>query len=539
MTRLNSKFFLGVVLLVLSVSFAGASGDDEAAAAGAPDVLRFSAYIGTPDAEAHISEWPSQIAIMEAAEAYMGMEIEMEWDLMPPADMRDREAVYLASGDFHDVFAPGSVESQKNLGALGQIINLLDYEDQLVNYKAWLGNENDNLTRAGFDTGEIWGFAYGQASPNDGSQWVWAARLDKFQEHDITPPETLDDQRDVLAQFKALYPQSYPMDSYVTANWYSLPRLMMLANRVDWGIYYDGNKYVYGPIESEKKFRQALEYMNVLYEEGLVQPEFFSQPPDDLSAKALEGRTFIVPNQFALNVVNRFMSDDHPDVVWGNIPRPRAFDGQPGWKPNINKKGNNFIRVNAALNAEFEYPELLVKLIDYAFSPEVIDFANWGIPGTTYNVDSDGKKTWAPLITDLTGQDRSLKLAEYGAIGSGYGYPRLANPTVLDWGARGPLWETALVYGGGQYFVPESVFAFSALYDGAPRPHEYRPIVQLSVDELATEREIITAVNTVVEEGALKLITGTRTFDEWDSFIQEIRDAGDFQSVVDTYNSYL
>ena len=90
----------------------------------------------------------------------MGMPIEIEWVLLPPGDHRDRQAVYLASGDLHDVFsASGNVETINNLGELGQIINILDYEDELLYYKEWLGTENYNLERAGFDTGKVWGFA--------------------------------------------------------------------------------------------------------------------------------------------------------------------------------------------------------------------------------------------------------------------------------------------------------------------------------------------------------------------------------------------
>ena len=140
MTKLNKHMALGVTLLCLSALIAGASASEEMAE-GMPEVLRFSSYMGEPGAEVHIAEWPSQMAIVAAAEKYMGMPIEIEWELLPPGDHRDRQAVYLASGDLHDVFsAGGNVETINNLGELGQIINILDYEDELLNYKVWLRN---------------------------------------------------------------------------------------------------------------------------------------------------------------------------------------------------------------------------------------------------------------------------------------------------------------------------------------------------------------------------------------------------------------
>lgn len=539
MTKLNKHMVLGVTFLCLSALIAGASASEEMAE-GMPEVLQFSSYMGEPGAEAHISEWPSQMAIVAAAEKYLGMPIEIEWVLLPPGDHRDRQAVYLASGDLHDVFsASGNVETINNLGELGQIINILDYEDELLYYKKWLGTENYNLERAGFDTGKVWGFAYGQASPDEGSQWVWAARMDTYETHDLQVPETLDELYDVLAALKGLYPDSYPMESYVAPQWYGIPRVIMLINRVDFGVYYDGSKYIYGPIDQEERFRQSIEYVARLYEEGLLQPEFFTQNPDDLPAKSLQDRTFMIPNQFALNVSNRHNNPEYPEVVWGVMPRPKGFDGQPGWKPNINKKGNNFIRVNAHINADFEHPALLVKLLDFAFSQEVIDYANWGIEGETYTVDSNGKKSWAPVIMDLTGADRSIKLAEWGAIGSGFGYPMLSLPTILDWEPRGQLWETPVAYGGGEFFKPASVFAWSDEFDGAPRAHEYAPPINLTQDELATVREIQGAVDTAVEEGMTKLITGQMSFDDWDAYIQGVKDTADYQRVVDIYNAHL
>ena len=195
--------------------------------------------------------------------------------------------------------------------------------------------------------------------------------------------------------------------------------------------------------------------------------------------------------------------------------------------------------MNAHINADFEHPALLVKLLDFAFSQEVIDYANWGIEGETYTVDSNGKKSWAPVIMDLTGADRSIKLAEWGAIGSGFGYPMLSLPTILDWEPRGQLWETPVAYGGGEFFKPASVFAWSDEFDGAPRAHEYAPPINLTQDELATVREIRGAVDTAVEEGMTKLITGQMSFDDWDAYIQGVKDTADYQRVVDIHNAHL
>ena len=52
-------------------------------------------------------------------------------------------------------------------------------------------------------------------------------------------------------------------------------------------------------------------------------------------------------------------------------------------------------------------------------------------------------------------------------------------------------------------------------------------------------REIQGAVDTAVEEGMTKLITGQMSFDDWDAYIQGVKDTADYQRVVDIHNAHL
>lgn len=67
----------------------------------------------------------------------------------------------------------------------------------------------------------------------------------------------------------------------------------------------------------------------------------------------------------------------------------------------------------------------------------------------------------------------------------------------------------------------------------------YYDKVTLSTDENEEYANIITAVDTYVDEQRAKFITGDRSLDEWDAFIEEVQGMGDIQKALDIKNSKL
>ena len=63
--------------------------------------------------------------------------------------------------------------------------------------------------------------------------------------------------------------------------------------------------------------------------------------------------------------------------------------------------------------------------------------------------------------------------------------------------------------------------------------------VTLSTDENEEYANIMTAVTTYAEEQTAKFISGARSLDEWDAFIEELQDMGDIQKALDIKNSKL
>ena len=135
-------------------------------------------------------------------------------------------------------------------------------------------------------------------------------------------------------QLKELYPDSYPMGSYVGASWYSVAKVIFMINRTSQALYYNGSEFVLGPIHDEDRYRASLEYLNRLYEEGLLDPEFFTQTGDQSKEKTVNGTYFFVPNHFAGNILRFNTNEVYPGsgVGLGSAPErvgwPRRMDSR-------------------------------------------------------------------------------------------------------------------------------------------------------------------------------------------------------------------
>ncbi len=534
MRRILSIILVLCLCVGLSAAFAEGGEYDE--------TLSFTAYIQKQgDDSFPMVEWPSYQAMLKATEDYMGMNIDIQYTMLPGAEFNERMNIYIASGDLHDVFATGgNWDLVDDLAEGGQIVNLLDYEDQLVNLLPRLEDNNGLKIAQGYEDG-IWGFPYFQHASLAGSQYVWMIRVDTLEKHNLTVPSTMDELYELLVELKKLYPDSYPMESFSASRGYGIPYVIMCSFCVGDSVYYDGEKYAYGPIDYEDRFKAAIEYVRRLYAEGLLQPEFFTQTADALPLKAMNDQTFTIPNNFTLEVSKSYMSDEYPDVVWGIMPIPSGIEGEAPWKIGTNKTGFSYQYPSLVINSEAENIDKLVKLIDYEYSDEIIDISNWGILGESYEIGEDGSKGWTEEVLAFTGAERSKKVSEWGVIGSGYGYPNPLPCWTLDWDARGALWESLPAWDGEAFTKPKDIVGFYGESGSVPMPNDVRPSLAtpLTDEEKEFVNGVITACDTAMEEGMIQLISGTKSMDEWDQYIDGIRAMGDIEEVVNIYNRHL
>ena len=152
-----------------------------------------------------------------------------------------------------------------------------------------------------------------------------------------------------------------------------------------------------------------LEYLHTLSSEGLLDPEWMTDTSDQFYTKYLTGRNFISSYIYGSPFSETLNFNEEYDVEWGMINMPATLDGEPGYRASEHEIGQTLSTgFSIVVNAATEYPELVVKMIDYQYSDEIVDLTNWGIEGLTYTVDENGEKDY---VDEIKNADSALRKA--------------------------------------------------------------------------------------------------------------------------------
>ena len=157
----------------------------------------------------------------------------------------------------------------------------------------------------------------------------------------------------------------------------------------------DGNvSYAYADSEN---YREYLEYLNGLYEEGLIDPEFTTWDRDKVIDIISQDKTGVA---FDFSWAMSMMYSNVLPYYDGTAKT--AFVGVP---PLSGKNegfyvGRNSLSGMFGVNTNSSQIELAVKFLDYAMSPHCQDYYQWGIEGESYTVGPDGSRAYTEKGND-------------------------------------------------------------------------------------------------------------------------------------------
>ena len=293
--------------------------------------------------------------------------------------------------------------------------------------------------------------------------------------------------------------------------------------------YYDGTEFKYGPLSDD--YKQALQYLNKIYTEGLISPDYFTYTTDMGNADLESGTACILPS--AWEGYPGAWADERPEDEWVAVPLPTS-DAYPDEAWQFEREFTSEYEFNPrysmVISAQSPIADELVKFVDAQYDEDVINLLNWGIEGETYEM-KDGKKS---LIVTKD------QYAEYGMPVSGSMRSGIfPQPQDMDlW--RIEISEPAPIYWNGEIVTDKLVaFSSSVMNESNTTPRDGQPNPSISADESSEYANIMTPVETYEKEQKVKFIKGDRSFDEWDSYIEEINKMGDIQAAMDIYNSKI
>ena len=248
-------------------------------------------------------------------------------------------------------------------------------------------------------------------------------------------------------------------------------------------LFDDKNQEVYF-VPTSDAYKYMLEWLNTFYEEGMIDPEVFTQNNDEYKAKLAEGRIFL-----------KKAADD---------PESASFAGIEGdfypETPIHSEISEPFVQIGAsyqtdigAVSAYTEYPEVCVLLLDYLFTEEGTKVARFGQEGKDYAVTSND-----PWIIESTVEGHGLGQGYTPVLTSRWVRDDMVQPAATEMGRKLNEW-------GAEY----GVMAF-------------QNYLKFTDEETETINVIGTDLGLYTDDYFVGFVTGEYDIEtEWDAYVEK------------------
>lgn len=432
--------------------------------------------------------------------------ITVDWQLVDYNNYADSVGPMLTTGavDADIVLLPDQDPNQTYIKS-GMFVALDNYFSVMPNFSKWLDANPVIKAELTAEDGHIY-YVPGTNVGKDyqpvlmyNQKWLDAAGMEA--------PETLDDFVTLLRYFKdndmngnGKTDDEIPMS--IMADY--LPYMFGPAFGLDivsgFQADADGN-VVYAYADSEN-FKAYLEFLNGLYAEGLLEVEYTSLDRDQVIERISNDLTGVAfdfswaMSMMYSNVLPYY--DGTADTAFVGAA-PLSSADYKGFYVGRVELGNMF-----GVNASSSKVELACKFLDYAMSEPCQEMYQWGIEGESYTVDASGNKSYTEQASDndwlqQLGINPSFVFPAQQSVVS-------TDALVADWHAECNAWQE-------QFVVDPWPFIYS------------------TADESEVINTYMVDIETYVNENATAFITGTKSLDNFDSYIEGL-DALKLQEVL-------
>ncbi|MGE5549775.1 MAG: extracellular solute-binding protein [Bacteroidota bacterium] len=294
------------------------------------------------------------------------------------------------------------------------------------------------------------------------------------------------------------------------------------------GLQQQNGKVVFSPITPE--YKAALTWINKLYAEGLIDPDFAITDRNGFQAKVLAdrvGATFGNAGSGITYFMTNMVGKEPKSFRMEGVPYPKA----PGSKPYSfdNSVINLATGSGLAITTACKNPIAAIKFLDYGFSKEGHMLFNFGVEGLTYKMVK-GYPTYTEMITkNRQGLNITQALGLY-VYGTNWmtdqdgryfeQYQKIPVPGVQGT----PAWDAIQIW-------TKSMDTSRILPSVNPRPEEVQAISAK-----------LTEISTYVLEMYYKFIMGTAKLSEFDAYVAQVKKMGIddvvkvYQAALDRYN---
>lgn len=369
--------------------------------------------------------------------------------------------------------------------------NLLDWFDKYPELRKQMTTVEGNI--GGFPK-----FYQESSDVNEGA----LIRQDWLEELGLESPKTYDDLHNVLTQFKekknASAPLVIPTNTGVQGD---------LLNGYNIGNYYQVDGEVrFGPMQPE--FKEYLTMMNQWYNEGLLSDSFLTSQAEVLMdfSTILSGDTGVWCGNGTQSITQllSMASESQPDMRITGMTNVTK-DGKTA---HVGNESQILDSIMWSITTECSDPAAIAQYVDYLYSDAGILLANYGVEGETFNY-VDGKPVLTELVTNNPDYSYNLALNIFTCD------RQTPVPFIIDeQKARNDYSEDQM----------NAVEVWSNATDGLyniPRQG-----VNMTTEEQEEYNGIYSDIDTYMDETISKFVVGDLSLDQFDSFVQQLKDMG-------------
>jgi len=430
--------------------------------------------------------------------------IEIDWIHGSGANGVEAFNLLMASGQLPDMVVYNAMNSEgPKYGQLGAFADLSKYIDEYApNFKKILDENPDVKRLITTADGQIFHFPQLNLSEYLLVQMFPQVRQDWLEKLGLPEPVTTDDWYNMLKAFKEQDPNGNNKTDevpFVSVSLLNMMRTFGPAFGTDWEFYVDNGKVKFGPNEPE--YKDALQYLNKLYSEGLIDPnylvdtefKFLTEKVTTDRAGAWAGWSGSYMTSFT------DLMKDHPTFeVTGTVP-PKGPNGHQrfgyhGWPVGS---------VGIAISAKSNHIVEAVKWLDFQYSEEGIMLNNFGVEGVSYEM-VDGYPKFADVVFNspdgLSSTESLLNFTIGGGMWATVTDQRYQEQYDIEKAVDAKNKVTALI----DYNVALPPFTFTAEQNDI--------IVPLLAD-----------IRTFRDEYANAYVMGNRSFDTYDEFTAQLK----------------
>ena len=451
---------------------------------------------------------PSYDALAEAT----GVNIDFE--MLAETTYEETLNLRMASQDYPDIFSQSVASYQQKLEKAIEEDILIDFNDYLEYAPDWadLLSRNDtyreNITNSDGSIAQIVNCTLGKTTQMGllRGDWLDALNLDS--------PTTLEELTDVLKAFK---------DEYGTTN--ALLINSDLDSAAEFGFNFSAQGFkmlsfqLTEPGSTEvvcglatDAYVEYLEYLNSLYEEGLITDDFVSTSKENgnWESSFYSGACGVWQDDCKYADSSYAAMSEDPD--WDAVPF--AFSGEEYHMVSVNPVGLTTTYVSTAC----EDPEAAVSFLNYGFTEEGRKLVNYGIEDLTYTVEENGDVAFTDLI--LANPDGyTFDQAQVLYLVSNW------MPTEQD--------DSYLKVNYTDDAI-EAINLWSSVGDGSMTiPQAAQPGGDDMMEIFTMASDTLTYLSTV----APKVILGTATGDDYRAAVQECMDNMNLGEITDLYQA--